>query len=95
MVTKVQNIFFYNLWGVFFLMLMVQDLEKSLFLVGKGDSGKSQAKLLTEMILDGDNEIKGENYTAIDLEQLATRFGAATLYNKRLAGSVRYEFIIC
>ena len=61
--------------------------KKSLFLVGKGDSGKSQAKLLTEMILDGDNEIKGENYTAIDLEQLATRFGAATLYNKRLAGS--------
>lgn len=67
--------------GCIFSNIRGSYFKKALFLEGKGNSGKSQLKLLTEMILGE------ESYTAIDLEQLSTRFGAASLYNKRLAGS--------
>lgn len=61
--------------------------KKALFLVGDGNTGKSQLKSLTEMLL-GDG-----NYTAIDLIDLEKRFGTANLYNKRLAGSSDMGFM--
>lgn len=61
--------------------------KKALFLVGDGDTGKSQIKSLTEQILG-----KG-NYTGIDLSELEERFGTSMIYNKRLAGSSDMSFI--
>ena len=61
--------------------------KKALFLVGDGDTGKSQLKSLTEQILG-----KG-NYTGIDLSELEERFGTSMIYNKRLAGSSDMSFI--
>ena len=60
--------------------------KKALFLVGNGDTGKSQLKNLVEKIL-GNN-----NYTSIDLTELESRFGTSMLYNKRLAGSNDMSF---
>lgn len=54
--------------------------KKSLFLVGKGDSGKSQIKKLVETFL-GD-----KNISSIDLEELNKPFGKSSLYGKRLVG---------
>ena len=56
-------------------------MKKALFMVGKGNTGKSQLKTLTEMLIG-----KG-NYTGIDLKELEARFGTSNLYNNRLAGS--------
>ena len=56
-------------------------LKKALFLVGKGNTGKSQLKTITERLL-GKN-----NYMAIDLKNLEGRFGTSNIYLKRLAGS--------
>ncbi len=61
--------------------------KKSLFLVGKGDTGKSQFIKLLEMMLG-----KG-NYVAIDLSDLEVRFGTSNLYNRRLAGSSDMGFL--
>lgn len=61
--------------------------KKALFMVGDGDTGKSQLKSLTERLLG-----KG-NYTGIDLTELEERFGTSMLYNKRLAGSSDMSFI--
>lgn len=55
--------------------------KKSLFLYGKGGTGKSQFKKLIERI------IGAENCCAADLVELEERFGMASLYGKRLAGS--------
>ncbi len=61
--------------------------KKSLFLVGKGNTGKSQyRKLLTEL-LGKENEI------SIDLETLESRFGTSQLLYKRLAGSNDMKFM--
>lgn len=62
-------------------------MKKALFLVGEGDTGKSQLKKLTERLIG-----KG-NYTGIDLETLESRFGSSALYNKRLAGSSDMAFM--
>ena len=67
--------------GAIFSNVKGSRFKKALFLEGTGNTGKSQLKLLTERILGR------ENCTAVDLEQLETRFGTANLYNKRLAGS--------
>jgi P4 family phage/plasmid primase-like protien len=61
-------------------------LKKALFLVGKGDTGKSQLKSLTERLLG-----KG-NYIGIDLKELEARFGTSNIYMKRLAGSADMSF---
>lgn len=60
--------------------------KKSLFLIGEGNSGKSQIKQLVEKIL-GDT-----NCSAQDIFQLEKRFGTANLYNKRLVGSADMSF---
>ena len=54
--------------------------KKALFLVGKGNTGKSQLKRIAEYLLGKDN------ISSIDLKQLSERFGTSDLYQKRLAG---------
>lgn len=62
-------------------------MKKALFMYGPGDTGKSQLKRLTEMIL-------GEaNCSAIDLDRLEEKFGASSIYGKRLAGSADMSFM--
>ena len=54
--------------------------KKALFLVGKGNSGKSQIKKLVE------NFLGIKNISTIDLEDLNKPFGKSALYGKRLVG---------
>lgn len=54
--------------------------KKSLFLVGKGNTGKSQLKKLVEYLV-GYN-----NVSNIDLKKVNDKHGTASLYQKRLAG---------
>lgn len=62
-------------------------MKKALFMVGPGDTGKSQLKSLTEMLLG-----KG-NFVAIDLSEIEARFGTGNIYGKRLAGSSDMSFM--
>lgn len=62
-------------------------MKKALFMVGDGDTGKSQLKSLTEMLLG-----RG-NYIGIDLKEIESRFGTGNIYNKRLAGSSDMSFL--
>lgn len=62
-------------------------MKKALFMVGQGDTGKSQLKSLTEKLLG-----KG-NYCGIDLKELESRFGTSNIYNKRLAGSSDMSYV--
>lgn len=62
-------------------------MKKALFMVGPGDTGKSQLKRLMELILGTGN------YTGIDLREIEARFGTANIYNKRLAGSSDMSFV--
>ena len=61
--------------------------KKALFLVGEGNTGKSQLKSLTERLLG-----KG-NYIGMDLSEMEARFGTGSLYGKRLAGSSDMSFL--
>lgn len=63
--------------------------KKALFLIGEGNSGKSQIKSLIESFLGH------SNITTVDLKTLNTRFGKMALYNKRLVGcnDMSYETI--
>ena len=61
--------------------------KKSLFLVGDGNTGKSQIKSLTERLLG-----KG-NYIGIDLSDIEARFGTGAIYGTRLAGSSDMSFM--
>ena len=56
-------------------------MKKSLFLVGDGDTGKSQLKSLTERLLGSGN------FIGIDLKEIEARFGTGAIYGTRLAGS--------
>lgn len=56
-------------------------MKKALFLVGDGNTGKSQLRLLTERL------IGTEKCRSTDLSDLEARFGTANLYGKRLVGS--------
>lgn len=56
-------------------------MKKSLFMVGKGDTGKTQLKeLLAELIGE-------DNVDSSDLPDLEKRFGTHSIYGKRLIGS--------
>lgn len=62
-------------------------MKKALFTIGKGDSGKSQLRLLT-------NELIGlENTSGIDLDTLEERFGTSAIYQKRVVGSADMGFM--
>lgn len=62
-------------------------MKKSLFLVGDGDTGKSQLKSLVERLLG-----KG-NFIGTDLSEIEARFGTSTIYGTRLAGSSDMSFM--
>lgn len=62
-------------------------MKKALFMTGRGDTGKSQIKALTERLLGADN------YTNIDLSALENRFGTSALWGKRLAGASDMSFL--
>lgn len=61
--------------------------KKALFMVGPGNTGKSQLKSLIERLLG-----KG-NFIGIDLKDIEARFGTSALYQKRLAGSSDMSFL--
>ena len=62
-------------------------MKKSLFMVGKGDTGKSQLKSLVELLLG-----KG-NFIGIDLKEIEARFGTGAIFGTRLAGSSDMSFL--
>lgn len=62
-------------------------MKKCLFLVGDGDTGKSQLKSLVEKLLG-----KG-NFIGMDLCEIEARFGTGTIYGTRLAGSSDMSFM--
>ena len=62
-------------------------MKKSLFLVGDGDTGKSQLKSLVELLLG-----RG-NFIGIDLKEIEARFGTGAIYGTRLAGSSDMSFL--
>ena len=62
-------------------------MKKALFLVGEGDTGKSQLKSLVERLLGAGN------YIGIDLAEIEARFGTGALYGTRLAGSSDMSFL--
>lgn len=54
--------------------------KKALFLVGNGDTGKSQIKKIAEEL------VGANNVSVVDLKKVNEKFGAASLYQKRLSG---------
>lgn len=62
-------------------------MKKALFLVGDGDTGKSQLKSLVEKLLG-----RG-NFIGIDLGEIEARFGTGAIYGTRLAGSSDMSFL--
>lgn len=66
--------------GVVISNVFAYRMKKSLFLVGKGNSGKSQIKKIAEYL------IGYENVANTDLKKLSERFGTAGIYQKRLVG---------
>lgn len=62
-------------------------MKKSLFIVGKGDSGKSQLRLLCDRLLGGNN-VSSESLDTYDKP-----FGTMSLIGKRLVGSPDMPFM--
>lgn len=60
--------------------------KKALFLVGKGDTGKTQIKELISQL------VGMENVSAASLRELSARFGLFDVYQKRLVGSNDMSF---
>ncbi len=73
--------------GAVFSNICGYRFKKVLFLVGKGDTGKSQLRLLVERIIGNNNSC------AVDLADIESRFGMANLYGKRLAGCADMSFM--
>lgn len=55
--------------------------KKALFLVGKGNTGKSRPRLLMEKL------IGAEYCSSVNISDLEERFGTSSLYGKRLVGA--------
>lgn len=62
-------------------------MKKALFLVGEGNTGKSQLKSLVERLIGLDN------FMGMDLREIENRFGTGRIYNKRLAGTADLPFM--
>ncbi len=62
-------------------------LKKALFMVGAGDTGKSQIKELIAKLLGS------EYYNSMDLSELEERFATSQIYNKRLVGSNDMSYV--
>ena len=84
---KTKQRFLLQYMGVALSNIKGYRMKKALFMVGEGNTGKSQLKGLTERLLGS------ANYTNIELSQLEDRFGSCNLFNKRLAGSSDMGFI--
>ena len=81
-----QNAFESKMLLLQFLGLIISNVrgyrtKKALFLVGAGNSGKSQFLELAARLV-GD-----ENFASIDLQSLEERFGTAAIWRKRLVGA--------
>lgn len=61
--------------------------KKALFMVGVGDTGKSQLKALTEKLI-GEN-----NCSPCNIRDLEERFGTGLLFGKRVIGSADMSFL--
>ncbi len=83
---KVKKDFLMQYIGVCISNIKGYRMKKALFMVGPGDTGKTQLKSLTEMLLGE------ENTSPADLPDLEKRFGASALYGKRLVGSSDMSF---
>jgi P4 family phage/plasmid primase-like protien len=62
-------------------------MKKALFMVGKGNTGKSQIRSLVEKLLG-----RG-NYACADLRTIEARFGTGVIYGTRLAGTADMSFL--
>lgn len=62
-------------------------MKKALFMVGDGDTGKSQLKSLAEWL------VGAGNFLGIDLREIEARFGTGAIYGTRLAGSSDMSFL--
>ncbi len=78
---------FLELIGVCISSIKGRRMKKALFLVGDGNTGKSQLKSLVERLLG-----KG-NFIGIDLKEIEARFGTSAVYGTRLAGSSDMSFL--
>jgi len=62
-------------------------MKKALFMVGEGDTGKSQLKELCVRLI-------GErNTSGVDLQTLEERFGTSAVFNKRIVGSNDMSYV--
>lgn len=77
----------YEFMGAVFSNVKGWRMKKALFLVGPGNSGKSQEKALVERMLG-----KG-NFIGADLKEIEARFGTGAIYGTRLAGSSDMGFL--
>lgn len=77
----------YEFMGVVMSNIKGWRMKKALFMVGPGDTGKSQAKALVERMLGSGN------FIGIDLKGIEARFGTGAIYGKRLAGSSDMSFM--
>ena len=77
----------YECMGVSISNVKAHRMKKALFMVGDGDTGKSQIRALTERILG-----RG-NFIGIDLGGIEARFGTGAIYGTRLAGSSDMSFL--
>lgn len=73
--------FLMEFMGVALSNVMGHRMKSALFMVGEGNTGKSQLKSLCERILGQ------RNCSAVDLNTLERRFGTSSIYGKRLSGS--------
>ncbi|WP_230266660.1 phage/plasmid primase, P4 family [Allobaculum fili] len=61
-------------------------MKKALFMIGPGDTGKSQIRKFVEMTI-------GSYYcTSMELDDLEKRFGTSQMYGKRICGSADMRF---
>ena len=84
--TQVENLL-YEFCGTGLSNIKGYRMKKALFMVGNGDTGKSQLKSLEEHLLG-----KG-NFVSIDLSEIEARFGTSNIHCKRLAGSSDMSFM--
>lgn len=77
----------YECMGVSVSNVKAYRMKKALFMVGDGDTGKSQIRALTERLLG-----RG-NFIGIDLGGIEARFGTGAIYGTRLAGSSDMSFL--
>lgn len=79
--------YLYQWLGLILSNIKGYKLKKALFLVGKGNTGKSIFRRLATLLLGPGNHV------SIDLTSLEARFGTGAIYGTRLAGSADMSFM--